>query len=249
MNKLTVIENELVPVYETSTGEKVVNGRELHSVLQSKQDFSTWAKARLKECDAIENEDYDLFHNSVEQVSGTKHRIDYIIKLDTAKEMAMLERNEKGKQVRRYFIQIEKKYKENSLADLSPELRAVIVVDKRITKVEKKVEYLEYDIPLYGSEADEICNHVKRKGVEMLGGKQSNSYKDSKIRASVYTDIYNQIKREFGLYDDKGRYTSYKSLKRRYIYDAHELIDAYELPTYLSERITDCNAQMNMEVA
>ena len=122
MNKLTVIENELVPVYETSTGEKVVNGRELHSVLQSKQDFSTWAKARLKECDAIENEDYDLFHNSVEQVSGTKHRIDYIIKLDTAKEMAMLERNEKGKQVRRYFIQIEKKYKENSLADLSPEL-------------------------------------------------------------------------------------------------------------------------------
>ena len=139
--------------------------------------------------------------------------------------------------------------KQDMLDGLSPELRAIIVVDKRITKVEEKVEQLEHDIPLYGSEADEICNHVKRKGVEMLGGKQSNSYKDSKVRSAVYTDIYNQIKREFGLYDDRGRYKSYKALKRRYIYDAHELIDAYELPTYLSERVTDCNAQMNMEVA
>lgn len=163
--------------------------------------------------------------------------------------MAMLERNEKGKQVRRYFIQIEKKYKENLLEDISPELRAVIVVDRRITTVEKKVEHLEYDIPLYGSEADELCNHVKRKGVEMLGGKQSNAYKDSKIRTAVYTDIYNQIKREFGLYDDKGKFKSYKALKRRYIYEAHDLVDTYELPMYLSERITDCNNQINMEVA
>lgn len=141
-------------------------------------------------------------------------------------------------------------FKKQDMSDsLSPELRAIIVVDKRITKVEKKVEHLEYDIPLYGAEADELCNHVKRKGVEMLGGKQSNSYKDGKVRTAVYTDIYNQIKREFGLFDDKGRYKSYKALKRRYIYEAHELVDSYELPTYLAEHVADCNAQMNMEVA
>ena len=102
---------------------------------------------------------------------------------------------------------------------------------------------------MYGAEADELCNHVKRKGVEMLGGKQSNAYKDNKIRTAVYTDIYNQIKREFGLYDDKGRYKSYKALKRRYLNDAHGLIDTYELPIYLAEQIKDCNAQINMEVA
>ena len=112
MQNLTVIQNELVPVYETSTGEKVVSGRELHEVLQSKQDFSTWVKARLKECDAQEDVDYDRFHKKMEANNATM--IEYIIKLDTAKEMAMLERNEKGKQVRRYFIQIEKKYKEKS---------------------------------------------------------------------------------------------------------------------------------------
>lgn len=246
MNDLTVIENELVPVYETSTGEKVVYGSELHEVLGVKSKFADWIKNRLNDCEAVEHEDFETFSKILEK---GRPSIDYIIKLDTAKEMAMLERNEKGKQVRRYFIQIEKKYKENTFENLSPELRAVIVVDQRITSVEKKVEHLEYDIPLYGSEADELCNHVKRKGVDMLGGKEGNAYKDTKIRSAVYTDIYNQIKREFGIYDDKGKFKSYKSLKRRYIYEAHELIDAYELPTYLQERVNDCNAQMNMEVA
>ena len=246
MQSLTIIENELVPVYETNTGEKVVYGSELHEVLQVKTPYKDWSTRRLNDIDAIENEDFQAAQ--ICAPSGQTKK-DHIIKLDTAKEMAMLERNEKGKQVRRYFIQIEKKYKEQSLADLSPELRAVIVVDKRITKVEKKVEHLEYDIPLYGSEADELCNHVKRKGINIMGGKNSNAYKDTKIRTAVYTDIYNQVKREFGLYDDKGRFTSYKALKRRYIYEAHELIDDYELPKFLEERVRDCNAQMSMEVA
>lgn len=246
MQNLTVIENELVPVYETDNGEKVVYGSELHEVLSVRTPYKDWSSRRLEDVDAIENEDFEAAQ--ICAPSGQTKK-DHIIKLDTAKEMAMLERSEMGKRVRRYFIQIEKKYKENSLEGLSPELKAVIIVDKRITKVEKKVEHLEYDIPLYGSEADELCNHVKRKGVDMLGGKNSNVYKDTKIRAAVYSDIYNQIKREFGLYDEKGRFRSYKALKRRYLYDAHELVDVYELPTYLAEQVSDCNAQISMEVA
>lgn len=249
MQNLTVIENELVPVYKTSTGEKVVYGSELHKVLGAPSVYREWAKRRLTDIDAEENEDYTTVEIST--VSGGAPRKDHIIKLDIAKEMAMLERNEKGKQVRRYFIAIEKKYKEgvSDLSGLSTELRAVIVVDKRVTKIENRIDRLEYDIPLYGAEADELCNHVKRKGVEMMGGKESNAYRDTKVRAAVYTDIYNQIKREFGLYDDKGRFKSYKALKRRYIYEAHELVDCYELPTYLEEQVRECNAQMNMEVA
>ena len=248
MNNIRVIENELVPVYETSTGEKVVYGTELHAVLEIRSRFNDWIRNRLNDCEAKEQEDYEAFTKNL--VNGGQSK-EYLIKLDTAKEMAMLERNEKGKQVRRYFIAIEKKYKESGsdLAGLSTELRAVIVVDKRVTKIENRIDRLEYDIPLYGSEADELCNHVKRKGVEMLCGKESNAYKDTKVRAAVYTDIYNQIKREFGLYDDKGRFKSYKALKRRYIYEAHELVDCYELPTYLEEQVRECNAQMSMEVA
>lgn len=251
MQNLTVIENELVPVYETNTGEKVVYGSELHTVLGAPSVYREWIKRRISDIEAIENEDFQGVEISTPSGQTKK---DHIIKLDTAKEMAMLERNEKGKQVRRYFIQIEKKYKEKQhqladLSDLSVELQAIIMHDKKIQRMENRMNKLEFDIPLYGSEADELCNHVKRKGVEMLGGKGSNSYKDTKIRSAVYTDIYNQIKREFGLYDDKGHYKSYKALKRKYIYDAHEVVDAYSLPTFLEEQIQNCNAQMKMEVA
>lgn len=138
MNDFSVIDNEIVPVYETDKGEKVVDGRELHSVLESKQDFSTWVKKRLAECDAAENTDYELLHNSVEQVSGTKYRIDYIIKLDTAKEMAMLERNEIGKRVRKRFIEIENRYKQQVIdrTQLSPQTQALMALTESIAKTE-----------------------------------------------------------------------------------------------------------------
>lgn len=96
MQELKVIENELVPVYETSTSEKVVYGSELHSVLEVKSNYRDWIRNRLSDCEAVENEDYEAA--KILAPSG-QTKIDHIIKLDIAKEMAMLERNDKGKQV------------------------------------------------------------------------------------------------------------------------------------------------------
>lgn len=126
MSELKIIENDLVPVYETDKGNKVVNGRELHSALQSGQDFSTWVKKRLSECDAEENEDYVRLHKKMEANNATM--IEYIIKLETAKEMAMLERNDKGKQVRKYFIAVEEKYKQGIVdrSQLSPQMQMLM---------------------------------------------------------------------------------------------------------------------------
>ena len=137
--------------------------------------------------------------------------------------------------------------KTDELSGLSAELQAIIMHDKKIQRMETRMDKLEFDVPLYGAEADELCNHVKRKGVAVLGGRGSNAYKDTKVRAAVYADIYNQVKREFGLYDDKGHLKSYKALKRKYIYDAHEVIDVYELPTFLREQIEGCNDQIRLE--
>lgn len=110
--ELRVIVNELVPVYETSTGEKVVYGSELHTVLGAPSVYREWVKRRLTDIDAVDKEDFEGVEISTPSGQTKK---DHIIKLDTAKEMAMLERNEKGKQVRRYFIQVEKKYKEETI--------------------------------------------------------------------------------------------------------------------------------------
>ena len=245
MSELKVIENELVPVYETSTGEKVVYGSELHEVLGAPSVYREWVKRRLSDIDAVENEEFQGVEISTPSGQTKK---DHIIKLDTAKEMAMLERNEKGKQVRRYFIQIEKKYKSNQLAGLSTELKAVIVVDKRVTKVENEVKMLgrelkdfKMDMPILGVEIDEITAVARRKGAECLGGKKSNAYHDRSLRSKVYHDIYGELKRQFGV-------STYKAIKRSQCQDALGVINKYTLPYILGEQIKDCNAQMNMEV-
>jgi phage anti-repressor protein len=138
MADLKIIENELVPVYETEKGIKVVYGKDLHKSLAVKTDFSTWVKRRLSECDAEEKEDFDLLPKIEEQVTGSKHTIEYLIKLDTAKEMAMLERNDKGKQVRKYFIQVEEKYKQTAINinQLSPELQMFNQIFQQVAKTE-----------------------------------------------------------------------------------------------------------------
>lgn len=135
------------------------------------------------------------------------------------------------------------------MPNMSTEMKAILMIDQKQVKMEQRMDRLEYDIPLYGSEADELSSHVKRKGVSVLGGKQSEAYKDTEIRSKVYRDIYDQVKREFGIYDDSGRPQSYKALKRKYIADAHELIDCYEVPTYLEELISEANSQMNLGIA
>lgn len=130
------------------------------------------------------------------------------------------------------------------MENLSTEMRAILMHDEKIVKIESRMDKLEFDIPLYGSEADELSSHVKRKGVAVLGGKKSEAYKDNNIRSKVYRDIYDQIKREFGIYSDDGKPKSYKALKRKYLYEAHECIDMYEVPTYLKEMIDSANAQI-----
>lgn len=115
-----------------------------------------------------------------------------------------------------------------------------VELNQRVDKVEDKVRSLEDDMPLYGCEIDEVQKHVRRKGVDVLGGKNSEAYHDGSIRSKVYSDIYSQLKREYGCV------SSYKSIKRKYIADIHEFIDCYELPTILEEIITDLNSQRRL---
>lgn len=110
MKELKKVETGIVPVYETSTGEKVVYGTELHKTLEVATPYKDWYKRRFNDIDAVEDEDYSLAQICAKPQGG-RPNAEHIIKLDIAKEMAMLERNEKGRQVRRYFIQLEKKYK------------------------------------------------------------------------------------------------------------------------------------------
>ena len=188
MNELKVIENELVPVYETSTGEKVVYGSELHEVLGARTPYKDWSTRRLNDIDAVENEDFEAAQ--ICAPSGQTKK-DHIIKLDTAKEMAMLERNEKGKQVRRYFIRVEKKYKAASLAtqELSPQLQVMINLEieqkrqaEKLEHVEERIESIREVVAIDTTSWREDTGRILRK-IGMECG-DSKSYQD--IRAESY---------------------------------------------------------------
>lgn len=244
MQNLTVIESELVPVYVTDKGEKVVYGTELHAALSVKSRFNDWVRNRLSDCEAIENENYESLTKNL--VSGGQAK-EYIIKLDTAKEMAMLERNEKGKQVRRYFIQVEKKYKEQTKRlTVSEQIKIIaqgtVELEQKIDSVKQELDDFKQDMPLLAVECDKITIAVRKRGVDALGGNDSNAYKDDSLRKRVYQDIYRELKRQFGV-------STYKAIKRNQCEFAITIIEEYELPIALQEKINNCNAQINMDVA
>lgn len=109
-------------------------------------------------------------------------------------------------------------------------------------EVNTKIDKLENDIPLYGCEMEEITQHVKRKVVTILGGKDSAAYRNKSIRNSVFADIYRQLKREYGAV------STYKSIKRKYIADAHEFIDCYAVPRVIEDEIEEANSQVKLSV-
>jgi len=90
-------------------GDFPVNARELHGLLESKQDFSNWVKAKVVNNPFFENGfDYALLNNIVEQTGrGGHNRIDYNLTVNTAKKISMAEQTTKGNKARDYFISCE----------------------------------------------------------------------------------------------------------------------------------------------
>jgi len=91
---------------------QTVNARELHSYLEVGKDFSTWIKDRIDQYDFVENQDFIVFPEIGENPKGGRPSKEYALSLDMAKELSMVERNEKGKQARQYFIECERRAKQ-----------------------------------------------------------------------------------------------------------------------------------------
>lgn len=95
-------------------GSKSVLARDLHCFLESKQDFTTWIKNRIEKYGLEENSDFTL-HKFME---GKVWKHEYVLSINAAKELAMVEGNEKGKQARQYFIFCEKRLKDSSILQI-----------------------------------------------------------------------------------------------------------------------------------
>lgn len=129
--------NELLKVTTNEQQEPCISGRELHEFLEVKERYNDWF-SRMIEYGFTENVDFSTFTQKSVKPQGGRPSTDHIIKLDMAKEIAMIQRNEKGKQARQYFIEVEKEYN-------SPEkimARALRIADETINnlRIENKVQ-------------------------------------------------------------------------------------------------------------
>lgn len=160
MNK-QLIANDLVPVYQTDTGERIVDGRELHGVLKVGTKYTDWIKERIRKYGFVENEDFVVsLTKTGERQNVIQH--DYILKLDMAKELSMVENNEQGRRARRYFIAVEKKLESLSVPSYmiddpvkraerwikeQKERQAIetrsLMLEQRVAEYEPKISYLD----------------------------------------------------------------------------------------------------------
>jgi phage antirepressor protein len=128
--------NEIINVTLNDNHEPVVSGRQLHEALGVNSNYTTWFD-RMTDYGFTENQDYILLSNFGNQTGrGGHNKVDHVIKLDMAKEIAMIQRTARGKKVRQYFIQVEKDFN-------SPEkimARALLMADQKVHKLEAQIE-------------------------------------------------------------------------------------------------------------
>lgn len=248
MNRLIYIGNQQISIKEFK-GQRVVTLKDI-DIVHERPEGTARRNYNTNKKYLIEGEDY-FVRNSSEAQSELGITAPNGLVLMTEQGYLMLVKSftdDLAWEVQRQLVNTYFKASD-FMQNLSTEMKAILMHDEKIVRIESRMDKLEFDIPLYASEADEISNHVKRKGVTVLGGKKSEAYKDRNIRSKVYRDIYDQVKREFGIYSDDGKPKSYKALKRKYIYEAHECIDMYEVPTYLKEIIDNANAQISLGIS
>lgn len=137
------------------------------------------------------------------------------------------------REIRDMFLLMDERMNERDLQDKKR--------DRQISKSARSIQDIEEEYPLLPTESDELSNAVKKKGVEILGGKKSGAYKDVALRRKTYQDIYGEVKREFGLIDEKGFQMSYKKLKRKHLQGAFIVVQSYVPPSAIQADIETAN--------
>lgn len=124
-NLVTVFNGEI-----NQNHEMLCDARELHKFLGVNTRFNDWIKNRIAEYGFVQNQDYISFTENLVKPKNGRKNVQYHITLDMAKELAMVEKNAKGRQIRRYFIQCEKQMSNQSVSLLEQYFKAEAEFEK-----------------------------------------------------------------------------------------------------------------------
>ena len=135
--------SQLIPVFNGTISNEtalLVNARDLHTFFDVGKRFASWIVERIAEYGFVENQDFMIISQVREKIGRGRPAKDYHLTLDTAKELAMVERNEKGRQVRRYFIECEKRLRQQE-TKVEKVLSGFMPAIMEAIKLEDKKEY------------------------------------------------------------------------------------------------------------
>lgn len=232
----------------------MTTARALYDFLEMPQkNFARWAKQNIENNEFYEeNKDWWGF---VIVKNGNECK-DYRLTTDFAKHLSMESHSAKGKTARQYFVSVEDKTKDvllllkqasgDPMKLLKLHYKALEQVDKKVDyvtdevqSVKKELQDFKETLPLLPEGADRISDAVKKRGVEILGGKKSPAYNDKGLRMRLYINFYSNLKYNFNV-------RSYKSIKRNQKAQALQIVAEYKPPLFLAEQIDNANAQQTL---
>lgn len=136
---------EIIRITEQD-GRRAVSARELHGFLESKQEFANWIKNRIERFGFVEGQDYEVFDNFIKNPQGGRPTTEYALSIDMAKELCMIENNERGREARRYFIACERKARDPYGVPTSFR-EALLLAASQQEEIERQRRRIEEDAP------------------------------------------------------------------------------------------------------
>ncbi len=231
-----------VVITRNNDGELVVTSRQIA------EDFGKRHDQVLRDIEVYKNristpQFCGLFIESEYRASNGKMNKEYLLTRDGFSFLVMGFTGAKADEWKLKYIEAFNKMEQaikNPYSHLSKEVQAIFALDHKHQQLESEVKELKDGMPLFNVECKEIQAAVKRKGIEILGGKSSPAYKNNSIRCKVYSDIQQQLRREFGV-------SRYEAIKRSQLPVAHEIVAKYKAPIYLVNEIYLLNQQLTDE--
>ena len=157
-------------------GKQSVNARELHEKLGNKKQFANWIQLRIEQYGFVENQDFQVFNQKVKNSNGGRSRKEYALSLDMAKELCMVENNDAGRRIRKYFIEVEKKARtQNPFAIPQTYSEALLLAANQAKQIEKQQLALEQK----KIENDKLVADGKRKDATIVRMKPKEVFTDA----------------------------------------------------------------------
>lgn len=232
MTNIQIFSKDIIPVYTTDDGNKVVMGRELHEKLGIVERYSKWF-ARMAEYGFTEGEDYTPYQTVHPQ---NKQNIDdHIMTLDMAKHIAMIQRTPQGMAIRQKLIELEKETSQQ-LMPASKELQAIFVLDNRSMQHEKRITALENSMTADYNQQRILRRTVSNSVRAALGGTDAPAYTDRHVRDKVYSECNRDVQDWF-------RVNSVGNIPRKRFDEAVEYIQRWKPSTNTVMLIQQTNGQ------